>query len=80
MKNGYFQVHLPEKSRKYTTFLTEEGRYYTKRYPQGMSSSSDIFNRFVENVLQGVDPTSYLHTVDDILLANKLDSGNKYFA
>ena len=43
LKNGYFQVTLPEASRKYTTFLTEEGRYYMKRFPQGLSSSSDMF-------------------------------------
>ena len=34
----------------------------------GLSSSSDVFNRFVEIVLQEINPSTYIRTFDDILL------------
>ena len=65
---GYFQAGLPENSQHITTFLTEEGRFYFKKYPQGLSSSSDVFNRMTNHAFMEINSIWYLKVVDDVLV------------
>ena len=63
---GYWQIPLDEKSRRYTTFLTEFGRYQYLRAPMGLCSSGDEFCRRTDEALGNI--TGVKKLVDDILI------------
>ena len=67
----YFQIPLPEEDQHLTTFLTEEGRYYFKKFPQGLSSSSDVFNRLTNQAFMEIKNGWFLKVVDDIIVFGK---------
>ena len=71
MSQAYQQLVLDEDSKKYTTINTHKGLYQYNRLPFGVSSSPGIFQRTMENLLQGIP-----HVVvpaDDILVSGKDD-------
>merc|ERR1712218_212609 len=63
---GYWQIELDEKSRRFTTFLTEFGRYEYLRAPMGLCSSGDEFCRRTDEALGNI--TGVKKLVDDILI------------
>ena len=64
--NGYHQVELDKDSVKYTTFITEHGRYQYLRTPQGHISSGDAYVRRFDEIIEEVDRK--VKIVDDVLL------------
>ncbi|KAL9976654.1 hypothetical protein ACROYT_G013977 [Oculina patagonica] len=54
MSQAYQQLLLDEESRKFTTINTYKGLYQYNRLPFGVSSAPGIFQRTMENVLQGI--------------------------
>ena len=64
----YLQVPL-EESKKYTTINTHQCLYQYTRLPLGIASAPEIFQRIIENILQGVPHTCIY--LDDILLTGK---------
>ena len=64
--SGYWQLPLTEKSAKITTFNTPWGRYQFKRMPFGISSASEIWQRAMIELLEGLEGVHVI--VDDILL------------
>ena len=52
--SGFYQLPLDPDSSKLTTFITPIGRYKFNRLPFGISSAPEIFQRTMENILQGV--------------------------
>ena len=71
MSQAYQQLLLDEDSKKYTTINTHKGLYQYNRLPFGVSSSPGIFERTMENLLQGI-PHDVVR-VDDILVSGKDD-------
>ena len=71
LTKGYFQCELPPASRDLTTFMCEEGWYKFCRYPMGLSSSSDIFNRNAEDLMKNIDTTWYVKVVDNIIVSGR---------
>ena len=71
LKMGFHQIHLPKESRDLTTFNCEYGKYRWKRYPQGLSSSGDIFNLHVDVEMHLIPKHWYSKCVDDILIIGK---------
>ncbi|XP_037560807.1 uncharacterized protein K02A2.6-like [Dermacentor silvarum] len=66
LKDAYLQVQLDEASRKLVTINTPKGLYQYTRLPFGVTSAPSIFQREMENLLQGLR-----HVVvyfDDVLL------------
>lgn len=64
VKSGYWNMKLDKKSRELTTFITPEGRYMFKRFPMGVKSAQDEFQRAmfdafgdIKNVLSISDDT-----------------------
>ena len=51
---GYWQLALDEESSKLTTFITPLGRFCMTRVPFGISSASEIFQRKMEELLEGL--------------------------
>ena len=68
---GYFQCELPEASRDLTTFICEDGRFRFRRFPMGLSSSSDVFNRCADHLMRNIDKSWFVKVVDDILIWGK---------
>ena len=69
LSNAYQQIELDDESKECVTINTHRGLYRYNRLPYGVSSAPGIFQRTMENVLQGLDYV--IVRVDDILLAGK---------
>ncbi|KAK2712390.1 hypothetical protein QYM36_011167 [Artemia franciscana] len=54
-RQGYWPMELDEESSLLTTFSTTFGRYCWKRYPFGVKSAQDEFQRKMEEVFKGLD-------------------------
>ena len=63
---GYWHCVLDEESSLLTTFATPFGRYRWKRLPFGLSVSSEIFQKRVNQALEGLN--GILNITDDILI------------
>lgn len=72
LSSAFLQVPLEEVSRKYTTINTHRGLYQYTRLPFGISSSPSIFQRIVDNLIQGLKGT--VGYQDDILVTGKDDA------
>ena len=51
---GYWKLALEEECAKLTTFITSLGRFCMTRVPFGISSASEIFQRKMEELLEGL--------------------------
>ena len=71
MSQAYQQLLLDEESKKFTTINTHKGLYQYNRLPLGVSSAPGIFQRTMENLLQGIPHV--VVRVDDILVSGKDD-------
>ena len=69
MSQAYQQLELEESSKKFTTINTHKGLYQYNRLPFGVSSAPGIFQRTVENLLQGIPHV--VVRIDDILVSGK---------
>lgn len=54
LSHAYLQIPLNEKSRHYVTINTHRGLFEYKRLPFRVASAPSIFQRVMENLLQGV--------------------------
>ncbi|KAK2718174.1 hypothetical protein QYM36_005478 [Artemia franciscana] len=68
-RSGYWILPLSTRSSYYTTFSTIYGRYRWKRYPFGLVSAQDEFQRKMEEAFEGLEGIRIL--VDDILAYGK---------
>ncbi|KAK2705876.1 hypothetical protein QYM36_016028 [Artemia franciscana] len=68
-RSGYWILPLSTRSSYYTTFSTIYGRYRWKRYPFGLVSAQDEFQRKMEEAFEGLEGIRIL--VDDILVYGK---------
>ena len=73
MSRAYQQMTLDEESRKFTTINTHKGLFQCNRLPFGVSSAPGIFQRTMENLLQGIPQV--IVQIDDILISRK-DNNN----
>lgn len=67
LSHAYQQIELEAGSKKYTTINTHKGLYQYNRLCFGISSSPGIFQRIMDNILQGLPNVRV--RVDDILIA-----------
>ena len=63
---GYWQLALEEECAKLTTFITPLGRFCMTRVPFGTSSASEIFQRKMEELLEGLNGVECYQ--DDIIV------------
>ena len=71
MSQAYQQMTLDEESRKFTTINTHKGLFQYNRLPFGVSTAPGIFQRIMENLLQGIP--NVIVRMDDILISGKDD-------
>ena len=65
VKNGFWHVQLEEASSLLTTFSTPYGRFKWNRLPFGLSSAPEIFQRNLDQCIQGLPCVARI--VDDLL-------------
>ena len=63
---GYWQVKLSEDSSMLTTFNTPFGRYRFLRMPFGISSAQEVFQKKLNQILEGIP--GVVNYIDDILI------------
>ncbi|GFR94327.1 transposon Ty3-I Gag-Pol polyprotein [Elysia marginata] len=68
-KSGFLQIKLDEDSSKLTTFNTPLGRCKWLRLPFGLKCSPEIFQKIMDQMLEGIDGAFAI--MDDILIAGK---------
>lgn len=67
VKEAFYYVKLDYESSKLTTMITPFGRFRWSRLPFGLSVSSEIFQRKLNEALQGLDGVFII--ADDIIVA-----------
>lgn len=72
MSQAYQQMTFDEESRKFTTINTHKGLFQYNRLPFGISSAPGIFQRTMENLLQGIPHV--IIRMDDIHISGKDDN------
>ena len=65
--SGYHQVRVDERDQELLTIITQQGRYKYTVTPQGVCSSSDLFNMLTDGSSR-YDNTGCLKNMDDWLL------------
>lgn len=72
LKNAFFHVDIDEKSRKYTSFVTDTAQYEFLKVPFGLCNSPSVFQRYVNNVFKNLlkDGTLIIY-LDDIIIPAK---------
>ena len=66
-KSGFLQIKLDEASSLLTTFNTPLGRYRWLRLPFGIKCAPEIFQRIMDQMLEGIEGAAAI--MDDILIA-----------
>ena len=69
LSHAYQQVLLDEDSRKYVTITTHKGLYRYTRLPFGIASAPAVFQRIMEQILQGI-PNVVVY-IDDLLITGR---------
>lgn len=54
LRQAYQQLALEEKSQEFVTVNTHQGLYQFKRLPFGVASAPAIFQKFMDEILQGM--------------------------
>ena len=72
LASGYWQIKLPERSKKKSAFVTpHRGLYHFNVIAFGLTNAPATFQRLIEKVLFGWTPQKCLCYLDDIIILEK---------
>ena len=69
LRHAYQQVVLDDQAKQLVTINTHKGLYRVNRLPFGVASAPSLFQRIMENLLQGIPSVSIY--LDDIRVTGK---------
>jgi len=69
--SGYWQIEIEEDSRKYTAFLSDEGKFEFNVMPFGLTNAPSAFQRTMEDVFDVARFHFLLVYLDDIIIFSK---------
>ncbi|XP_018397158.1 PREDICTED: uncharacterized protein K02A2.6-like [Cyphomyrmex costatus] len=72
LKDAYLQMKVEEKSKDLLIIVTHIGYYRFKRLPFGLAVAPMIFQRFIDELLQGIPNMGKL--LDDIIVSGKTEA------
>ena len=67
--SGYWQMTLDEESQRKCAFITPFGRFCPTRAPFGLTSMPEIFNRKMDEIIEGLNEV--VKSMDDFLIYGK---------
>ena len=70
-RQAYHQMEVTEESKKYLTINTHKGLYQYNRLIYGVSSNPAIWQRAIDQVLQGIPGTQCI--LGDMIVSGKTD-------
>ena len=71
LKNAYLQIEMDEESKKLLTINTHRGLFRYNRLVFGIASSPAIFQKTIEQIMQGVPGTQVI--LDDMIITGNSD-------
>jgi len=71
LKQAYHQMEVEEESQDYLTVNTHQGLYRYNRLVFGITSAPAIWQRSIDQILEGIEGTSYIS--DDMIITGKDD-------
>ena len=71
LKSGYWQVEVAGEHREKTAFCTQEGLFEFNVMPFGLCNAPATFQRLMNSVLAGLQWTSCLVYIDDIIVVGR---------
>ena len=71
LRQAYYQMEVTEESKKYLTINTHKGLFQYNRLVFGVTSSPAIWQRAIDQVLQGIPGTQCI--LDDMIVSGKTD-------
>ena len=75
VQESFWHIRLDEQSSLLTTMITPYGRYRWARLPFGLNVSSEIFQRKLNEALEGLDGTCTI--ANDIIIAGQGETEKK---
>lgn len=69
LKQAYLQMEVDEASKPYVTINTHRGLYQYQRLPYGIASAPALWQRAMDQVLQGIEGVQCY--IDNIIISGK---------
>ncbi|GFW60632.1 hypothetical protein TNCV_569781 [Trichonephila clavipes] len=72
LRNGFFHVDVDEDCRKYTSFIVPDGQFEFNKVPFGLSTSPEVFQRYVSSIFRDLTRKGIVISyLDDLVIPAK---------
>ncbi|GFW88319.1 hypothetical protein TNCV_820751 [Trichonephila clavipes] len=72
LRNGFFHVDVDEDCRKYTSFIVPDGQFEFNKVPFGLSTSPEVFQRYVSSKFRDLTQNGIvINYLDDLVIPAK---------